>query len=119
MVGRLCVPSHGPNARSQRIVSCVHSIKKKLGKNIDKGKARQKPVIRAMSLTMRGHSSPLLIMICEDVPLQCVEMAQVIEDQIKDPIVVTPPHSHVAKSVNKNGPCAVVNSIILGVMAGR
>ena len=47
-----------------------------------------------------------------------VEVAQVFQKEVENPIVVAPPNALISKAVNENGSSFMVHGVIIGVMAG-
>jgi len=48
---------------------------------------------------------------------QSVEVAQVFQKEVENPIVVAPPDALVSKTVDQNGSSFMVHGVIVGVMA--
>jgi hypothetical protein len=46
-----------------------------------------------------------------------VEVAQVFQKEVENPVVIAPPHALVSESVNKNRSSFMVYGVIIGVMA--
>ena len=53
-----------------------------------------------------------------DISSKGVEVAQVFQKEVKNPIVVAPPDALVSEAVDEDGSGFMVHGVIIGVMAG-